>query len=301
MTVERKFPVWRSALFVPANVERFVVKAVERGADALIIDLEDSVPLAEKANARKLIPGIVKRFRDTGSSDVMVRINQPLELAVPDLEAAVIAGVDAIKITKVEGAEHLRLLDEMVTRLEIERGLPIGKIWFVGLIEAPGPLSRAHEIARSIPRLAGISLGAEDYATAIGAKPTEETLLMPKQQVVQAARAAGIMPLGTIGSVADFSDLEGYTRIVRRSADFGFVGSACIHPSLVPILNEGFSPSAKEVADADRVVALNKQAAAEGRASFAIDGKMIDIPIVHRAEALLERAQAIAARAHRPR
>ena len=81
MTVERKFPVWRSALFVPANVERFVVKAVERGADALIIDLEDSVPLAEKANARKLIPGIVKRFRDTGSSDVMVRINQPLELA----------------------------------------------------------------------------------------------------------------------------------------------------------------------------------------------------------------------------
>ncbi|XUJ34261.1 HpcH/HpaI aldolase/citrate lyase family protein [Bradyrhizobium japonicum] len=231
----------------------------------------------------------------------MVRIDQPLELAVPDLEAAVIAGVDAIKITKVEGAEHLRLLDEMVTRLEIERGLPIGKIWFVGLIEAPGPLSRAHEIARSIPRLAGISLGAEDYATAIGAKPTEETLLMPKQQVVQAARAAGIMPLGTIGSVADFSDLEGYTRIVRRSADFGFVGSACIHPSLVPILNEGFSPSAKEVADAERVVALDKQAAAEGRASFAIDGKMIDIPIVQRAEALLERAQAIAARAHRPR
>ncbi|KWV46213.1 host specificity protein [Bradyrhizobium macuxiense] len=299
MTMMRKFPVWRSALFVPANVERFVAKAVDRGADALIIDLEDSVPLAQKDAARALVPEIVKRFRDTGNSDVMVRINQPLELAVRDIESAVIPGVDAIKITKVEGPEHLRLLDEMVTRLEQSRGLPVGKIWFVGLIEAPGPLAKAHDIARSTPRLAGISLGAEDYATAIGAKPTEETLLMPKQQIVQAARAAGIMPLGTIGSVADFADVDGYTRIVRRSADFGFVGSACIHPSLVPILNAGFSPSVQEVAYAERIVALDRQAAAEGRASFALDGKMIDIPIVQRAEALLERANAIAARSRR--
>ncbi len=299
MTMPRKFPVWRSALFVPANVERFVAKAVDRGADALIIDLEDSVPLAEKEAARALVPGIVKRFRETGHSDVIVRINQPLELTVRDLEAAVIAGVDAIMVTKVEGAEHLRLLDETVTRLEQSRRLPIGEIWFIGLIEAPGPLAKAHEIARSTPRLAGISLGAEDYATAIGAKPTEETLLMPKQQVVQAARAAGILPFGTIGSVADFGDLDGYTRIVKRSADFGFVGAACIHPSLVPILNSGFSPSAQDIAAAERIVALDKQAAAEGRASFAIDGKMIDIPIVQRAEALLERANAIAGRTRR--
>lgn len=297
MTTGSKFPIWRSALFVPANVERFVAKATERGADALIIDLEDSIPLAQKEAARALVPGIVARFRAQGRSDVMVRINQPLELAVRDLEAAVIAGVDAIKITKVEGPEHLRLLDEMVTRLEQARGLPLGKIWFIGLIEAPGPLARAHEIARSTPRLAGISLGAEDYATAIGAKPSEETMLMPKQQIIQAATAAGILPLGTIGSVADFADIEGYTRIVRRSADFGFVGSACIHPSLVPILNAGFSPSAKEVAEAERIVTLDRQAAAEGRGSFAIDGKMIDIPIVQRAEALLARARAIASRA----
>jgi citrate lyase subunit beta / citryl-CoA lyase len=299
MTMPRKFPVWRSALFVPANVERFVAKAVDRGADALIIDLEDSVPLAQKEAARALVPDIVKRFRDTGQSDVIVRINQPLELAVRDLEAAVIAGVDAIMVTKVEGPEHLRLLDEMVTRLEQSRRLPIGEIWFIGLIEAPGPLAKAYDIARSTPRLAGISLGAEDYATAIGAKPTEETLLMPKQQIAQAARAAGIMPFGTIGSVADFGDLDGYARIVKRSADFGFVGASCIHPSLVPILNAGFSPSEKDVADAERIVALDKQAAAEGRASFAIDGKMIDIPIVQRAEALLERANAIAARGRR--
>jgi citrate lyase subunit beta/citryl-CoA lyase len=127
----------------------------------------------------------------------------------------------------------------------------------------------------------------------------EETLLMPKQQIVQAARAAGIMPFGTIGSIADFGDLDAYARIVKRSADFGFVGASCIHPSLVPFLNAGFSPSEKDVADAERIVALDKQAASEGRASFAIDGKMIDIPIVQRAEALLARANAIAERTRR--
>lgn len=296
MSVVTKFPVWRSALFVPANVERFVAKATQRGADALIIDLEDSIPLTQKEAARSLVPGIVARFRAEGRSDVMVRINQPLELAVRDLEAAVIAGVDAIKITKVEGPEHLKLLDEMVSRLEAERGLPVGKIWFIGLIEAPGPLARAHEIARATPRLAGISLGAEDYATAIGAKPSEDTMFVPKQQLIQAATAAGILPLGTIGSVADFADTEGYARIVRRSADFGFVGSACIHPSLVPILNTGFSPSEAEVEQAERIIALDREAAEAGRASFALDGKMIDIPIVQRAEALLARARAIEAR-----
>jgi citrate lyase subunit beta/citryl-CoA lyase len=299
MSMNREFPVWRSALFVPANVEKFVAKATQRGADALIIDLEDSIPPGEKAAARALVPANVKRFRDTGRSDVIVRINQPLELAIPDIEAAVIPGVDAIMVTKAEGPGHLRLLDEMVTRLEESRGLPAGKLWFIGLVEAPGPLARAHDIARSTPRLAGLSLGAEDYATAIGAKPTEDTMLMPKQQIVQATRAAGIQPFGTIGSVADFGDLENYARIVKRSAEFGFVGSSCIHPSLVPILNAGFSPSEQDVAYAERVVALDRQAAAEGRASFAIDGKMIDIPVVQRAEALLKRAKAIAARAGR--
>lgn len=294
--MKRTFPVWRSALFVPVNVERFVAKATERGADALIIDLEDSIPLSQKDAARGLVTEVVQRFTDQGHSDIIVRINQPLELAVRDLEAAVIPGVDAIMITKVEGPDHLRLLDELVSRLEESRGLPAGRILFVGLIEAPGPLAQAHAIARATPRLVGLSLGAEDYATAIGAKPTEETMLLPKQQIVQAACAAGIMPLGTISSVADFADLEGYRRIVRRSADFGFVGAACIHPALVPILNKGFSPSAEEIQQAERVVALNREAAAQGRASFAIDGKMIDIPIVQRAEALLARAHAVAAR-----
>lgn len=296
MSTSRIFPVWRSALFIPVNVERFVAKASERGADALIVDLEDSITLGQKEAARRLVPGVVERFKRDGRADVMVRINQPLELAVRDLEAAVIPGVDAIMVTKVEGADHLRLLDELTTRLEEARSLPPGRILFQGLIEAPGPLARAHEIARATPRLVGLSLGAEDYATVTGALPTEEVLLMPKQQILQAARAAGIMPLGTIGTVAGFSDMEGYARIVRRSASFGFVGASCIHPAQVPVLNAGFSPTAEEVSYAERIVALDRDAAAQGRGSFALDGKMIDIPVVQRAQALLARAEAIAAR-----
>jgi citrate lyase subunit beta / citryl-CoA lyase len=293
----KPLPVWRSGLFVPVNVERFVAKAAARGADAIQLDLEDSISPGEKENARRLVESAVKRVRQEGRSDVLVRINQPLELAVRDMEAAVIAGVDAIMVTKVEGPDHLRLLDELVGRLEQRRGLPEGGIRFAALIEAPGPLMRANEIARATPRTVALSLGAEDYATAIGGRPTEEVLLMPKQQILQAATANGLMPMGTISTVADYSDLDDYARVVRRSASFGFLGASAIHPAQVPVLNAGFSPSPEEVAQAERIVAADREAAAQGRGSFALDGKMIDIPIVQRAEALLARARAIAARA----
>lgn len=297
MSARPPLPVWRSALYVPVNVERFLAKAAQRGADALILDLEDSIAPADKEAARAALPAAVERMVREGRSDVLVRINQPLELAVRDLEASVLPGVAAILVTKVEGADHLRLLDEVVARLELRRSLPRGGIRFVGLIEGPGALARAHEIARATPRLVGLSLGGEDYATAIGARPTEEVLLLPKQQLLQAARAAGLLPLGTIGSVAGFGDLAAYERMVRRSAEFGFVGASCIHPAQVPLLNAGFTPSPEEVAEAERIVALDRAAAGEGRGSFALDGKMIDIPVVQRAEALLERARTIAARA----
>ena len=290
-------PVWRSGLFVPVNVDRFVDRAADRGADVIQLDLEDSIAPADKDEARRRLPRAVGRVRRPGGPDIIVRINQPLDLAVRDLEAAIIPGVDAIMVTKVEGPDHLRLLDELAARLEQRRGLPEGGIRFVALIEAPGPLAQAHAIARAVPRTVALSLGAEDYATAIGAAPTEAVLLLPKQQVLQAARAAGLMPLGTIGTVADFADLNAYASVVRRSAEFGFVGASAIHPAQVPILNAGFSPAPEAVAQAQRIVALNRAAAAEGRGSFALDGRMIDAPIVQRAEALLVRAAAIAARA----
>lgn len=289
-------PVWRSGLFVPVNVERFLAKASSRGADVIQLDLEDSIAPGDKADARKAVPAAVERIRGEGRSDILVRINQPLELAVRDLEAAVLPGVDGVMVTKAEGPDHLRLLDELVSRLEEQRGIPDRAIRFVVLVEAPGPLARAHEIARATPRNVALSLGAEDYATAVGGEPTGEVLLMPKQQILQAARAHGLMPMGTIGTVADYSDLDEYARVVRLSASFGFVGASAIHPAQVPVLNAGFSPSAEAVARAEKIVTGDREAAASGRGSWSLDGKMIDIPIVQRAEALLARARAIAAK-----
>jgi len=151
-------------------------------------------------------------------------------------------------------------------------------------------------IAQASERLAAMNIGGEDFALETGMEPTEETLLMPKQQMIFAARAAGIMPLGFIASVAGFGDWEAFGRMVRRSRQFGFMGAGCIHPGQVPIVNREYSPSVDEVAYARRIVEENAQHEAAGRASWSLDGKMIDVPVVLRAQRLLARHAAIQAR-----
>lgn len=287
------FPVWRSQLFVPVNVEKFVTKAPERDADAVILDLEDSIAAADKETAGSKISGAVEFLLKSARCDVIVRINQPLDLAVRDIESSVIEGVSALVITKVEGPDHLRLIDELVSRLELKRGLPQGKIRLMGLIETPLALFHAREIAVASPRLISLSLGAEDYATAIGGRPTEDVLYVPKQAVIQAARSAGILAMGTIGTLANFRDLDAYRAMVRRSVAFGFAGASCIHPAQIPILNEEFSPSEQEIEHAQRIVEEDRIASEQGRGSFQINGQMIDVPVVRRAESLLRRAQFI--------
>jgi citrate lyase subunit beta / citryl-CoA lyase len=288
-------PVWRSLLYVPVNVEKYVEKAHTRRADCILLDLEDSVPAAEKDNARKLVAPAAGRVR-RGGADVVVRINRPDALAPRDLEASVGPEVNGIAVTKVDDAAHLRRLDEIVAKLEAKRGLPPGHTRFIAMVETPGAFFRMPEIAAAVDRTVALDIGGEDFALENGMEPTEETLLMPKQQMIFAARAAGIMPLGYIASVASFGDLEAFRRMVKRSRQYGFLGASCIHPAQVTIVNEEYSPSPEEVAHAKRVIEGNARAASEGRASFAIDGNMVDVPVVRRAERLLERHAAIQAR-----
>jgi citrate lyase subunit beta/citryl-CoA lyase len=288
-------PVWRSLLYVPVNVGKYVEKAHTRGADCILLDLEDSVPAAEKENARKLVAQAASRAR-RGGADVVVRINRPDSMASHDLEASVGPEVNGIAITKVDDAAHLRRLDEIVAKLEAKRGLPAGHTRFIAMIETPAAFFRMPEIAAAVDRTVALDIGGEDFALENGMEPTEETLLMPKQQMIFAARAAGILPLGYIASVASFGDIESFRRMVRRSRQYGFLGASCIHPAQVTIVNEEYSPSPEEVAHAKRVIEGNARAAAQGRASFAIDGKMIDVPVVRRAERLLERHAAIEVR-----
>jgi len=288
-------PVWRSLLYVPVNVEKFVDKAHTRAADVIQLDLEDAVPPAEKEKARTLVQKNAARVRK-GGADVVVRINQPLSLAVRDLEHSICPDVDGIAITKADSASHVRLLDELITALEEKRGMTAGHTKLLTMIETADAFTRIDEIPRASARVVGMLIGGEDFALDINAQPDEDVLLHPKQRMIIAARAAGVMPLGFIGTVADFSDWEKFRVMVRRSRRFGFDGAGCIHPGQVKIVNEEYTPSAEEVAYARKVIQMDKEAAAAGRGSFQIDGKMIDIPVVVRAERLIRRYDAIKAR-----
>ena len=295
---DRRLPVWRSALYVPANVPRFIDGAHKRGADAIIVDLEDSVPLAERPAARRDLAATAENVA-RGGSDVIVRINRPWRQTMLDLEAAIAPRVKALAVTKVDSADHIRLIAEVVSELEAERGMAVGTTQFIAMIETPAAWFEMPEIAQADKRIVALTLGGEDFALTMGMLPTAEALFMPKQQLAIAARAAGILPLGFIGTVADYKDLDAFRETVRRSRRLGFRGASVIHPSQIPILNEEFSPSADEVASARRIVAAYDEAVAAGRGSISVDGKMIDVPVVLRAQELLAIHEAIRERAAR--
>jgi citrate lyase subunit beta/citryl-CoA lyase len=280
--MDQRLPLWRSMLFVPANVPKFVDKAHQRGADAIILDLEDSVPLAEKAPARRHLATAASRASANGA-DVVVRINASLRLAAADLEAAVSAGVRAICVPKVSGASQLQWIDQGIAELELERGLPRGHTRLIALIESPAALARASEIAVSTPRLLAITLGPEDFSASAGMVPDADGLLYPNQQIVFAARAAGILPLGFVGSIGQYRDLEAFRETIRRSRRLGLRGGFCIHPDQVRVMNTEFAPSPEEVAEARGLLDAYEQALRANRGSAEYRGKMIDAPVVARA------------------
>ena len=291
-------PVWRSILYVPGNVPKFIDKAHERGADCVLVDLEDSVTVAEKPAARAALPETMKKVA-RGGADVAVRITRPLRLALPDIEAAGRPGLAALFITKTEGVQHLRLLDEAVSELERERGMEVGSVGFGAMIEHPRALAHIDDIAEHAPRLIAMMLGGEDFALETGSIPGDETLELPKRLVAFAAQAHGVPMIGILGTVADYSDPVAYRKSAERARRFGFSGGTCVHPGLVQALNEAFTPAADEVALARRLIEADGKAAAEGRGSFSLDGKMIDIPVIDRARKLLARHEAIERRSKR--
>ncbi len=291
----RELPVWRSLMYCPVNVDKYVDKAHTRGADVIQLDLEDSVPPAEKAGARKLVEKAAAKVR-RGGADVVVRFNQPLSLAVRDLEHAICPDVDALACTKLAGPAHVQLLDELVSELEQKRGMPVGHTKFIAMIETAAAFFQIDAIFRASERIVAGNIGGEDFALDNDMQPIGEALFYPKQHMIIAANAVGITPLGFIDSVAGFGDWEAFRRMVRRSRDFGFKGAGCIHPGQVTIVNEEYTPGEEEIAYARKVIRLDREAAAAGRGSWSLDGKMIDIPIIVRAQKLIARYDAIKAR-----
>ena len=279
-------PRWRSLLFVPAHVPRFVEGAHRRGADGLVLDLEDAVPASEKAGARdRLAHSLAAVSRDGAAA--MVRVNHGLRDLVRDLEAAVVPGLTALVVPKVESAGYVAAVADAVAEIEAERGLPQGGVRLILQVETPAAFPQLDAIASAHPRIAAMTLGPEDYAAAMGAIPDPDTLLAPNFAVLRAARAAGILPLGFIDSIGAYRDLDAFRATVARARRHGFRGSLAVHPAQVAILNEGFGPTAAEIAWARRVIAGDAAARAEGRGAFALDGRMIDAPVVRRAADIL--------------
>ncbi len=292
---KQALPLWRSMLFVPTNVERFVDSAPTRGADAYILDLEDSIPVAEKANARTLVREAAAKVGRTGA-DVLVRINRPWRLSVRDIEASVDANVRALMVPKIADAGHVRAIAEILDEVEAERGLPIGHTRLFPMIETTAAYFHATEIAEAHDRVVAMNLGSEDFALSAGMLPEDEGLFQPTLHVMFAARAAGVLPLGFIGSIAEYRDRDKFRARVQQAARLGFLGSACIHPLQVDILNEEFTPTEAAVEQSQGIITAYEAAKAAGRGSIEYDGKMIDEPIIQRAEQVLARAAQIEAR-----
>lgn len=299
MTPPQAAPVWRSILFVPATSDRFIESAVRQPADALQIDLEDSVGPDQKQFARERVAGIADRFAQAGY-DVVVRVNRGWRLLVRDLEASVRASVRAITVPKVPDASMVRAVAEILQELETAAGLVAGHTRIIAMIEDAEGLQNMAEIARAHPRVQAIIVGAEDLAVSLRMSVAEDGLYAPNVMAVVAARRAGVAPLGFIGSVADFKDEDEFRRKMERARRLGFEGTFCIHPRQVPIANAAFGPDPAEVEHARGLLAEFDAQVAAGRAAFAYKGRMVDLPVVEQARALIGRHEAVQRLARRP-
>jgi citrate lyase subunit beta/citryl-CoA lyase len=278
----------RSYLYVPASSEKFLGKAHERGADALILDLEDAVAPGEKPAARARLGDAVPSARRNGAK-VFVRINAlATGLALDDAAAAARAGADGLFVPKLHAPEDVHAIAAHLAT--VERAIGREQMVFVALLEDAAAVLDARIIAAASPRIVALGTGGEDLATDMGAEPTPEVLRTPKLLVHLAAKAQKLASIGLLRSVADYRDVEGVRRSAREARLFGFDGATCVHPSLVAILNEAFSPSAEEIARAQAMVAAFDTARSAGAGAFAFEGKMVDEPVVARARALLAAA-----------
>ena len=276
---------WRSMLFVPAASPQRWAKAHTRGADAIIVDLEDSTEADAKAAARLQATEAVKHLTANGAT-VTVRVNNDQALLADDLEAVVKPGLSAIVMPKVETASALDELSALLDALEYEAGLERFSIGVVGVIESPRALERVVAIADG-PRLIGIALGSEDFSLALGRPPTALSLDLAAQTVAYAAAARGIMGIGMATGIANFTELDAFGAEARRAHGMGLTGAMCIHPNQVGVLNASFGYSEAQVADAQGILAA-WDARVDGVVSH--NGKMIDQPVVERARRLLKAA-----------
>lgn len=282
----------RTMMFVPGANAAMLRDAPLYGADSIMFDLEDAVSLKEKDSARVLVHSALKTF-DYGNIEIVVRINA-LDAAggAEDIEAMVLAGVDVIRLPKTETAQDIIDVEAVITEVEQQNDIPVGTTKMMAAIESAEGVLNAPAIAKSSTRLIGIALGAEDYVTNMKTRrhPDGQELFFARSMILHAARAAGIAAIDTVYS--DVDNTEGFEAEVRLIKQLGFDGKSVINPRQIPLVNTIYAPTEKEIQNAKEVIWGIREAEAKGSGVISVNGKMVDKPIVERAERVIALALA---------
>jgi citrate lyase subunit beta/citryl-CoA lyase len=280
----------RSMLYMPGNNPNMLQNCCCLGADGLLLDLEDAVSPECKDEARRLVVYFMRKL-DFGDTEVTVRINgTDTPWWRDDLKEIIPARPHAVRLPKCNDPSDIRELDSVISKIEAEEGIPVGSIEIHAMIETAEAVERASEIARACERVSAITLGGQDLAADIGVRRSKEgvEILYARSRVVIAAKAAGIACFDTV--FTDINDSEGLYKEASLAAQLGFTGKAAIHPSQVRVINEAFRPTEKAIQQAEKIIAAAKEAKIKGIGAYAVDGNMVDGPVVKQALNVLAQA-----------
>ncbi|MGE3540033.1 MAG: CoA ester lyase [Candidatus Tectimicrobiota bacterium] len=285
--------VLRSLLFIPGNRVDMLQKAASLRPDAFVPDMEDSVPDDEKAAAREVVKSFVAPLAQ-GGVRVIPRVNA-LETGLLEEDLAAVVGphIYGVSVGKIYTPRDVDSITNMLVRLEQHAGVPTGQTKLLLWIETAMALVHCYEICQASPRIVAVAFGGEDFTNDMGIERStdDSEVAVPRSLTCVAARAADVLALDTPYFL--FRDPEGLQQNALASKKIGFKGKFAIHPSQISIINTTFSPSEAEVAQARRIVAAFEEAARSGRGSTSLDGKVVDVPVVKRARALLEVAESL--------
>lgn len=281
----------RTMMFVPGANPAMLRDAILYGADSIMFDLEDAVSMKEKDSARLLVYSALKTF-DYQSVETVVRINELSSGGRQDIEAMILGGINVIRLPKTETADDIRAVDAAIESVEKHYQIPVGTTKMMAAIESAEGVLNAREIATASNRMIGIALGAEDYVTSQKTRryPDGQELFFARNYILHAARAAGIAAIDTVYSDVDNED--GLRQEASLIKQLGFDGKSVINPRQIPIINAIYAPTQAEIQNAKEVLAAIEEAESKGSGVIAINGKMVDKPIVERAYRVLAMAKA---------
>lgn len=280
----------RTMLFCPASEPKMFINTPVYKPDCIIFDLEDAVALSEKDSARDLLCEAINSI-DYQGIEIFVRVN-PLytPFGETDVREVVKAGVRNIRLPMCESKEDVKKLEELLEQIEKENNIELGSVKIQCAIETPKGVMNSYEIATSSLRVVAISFGAEDFTRELGVDRTKEAteLSFARYQVVLSAKAASVDAIDTVW--ADIKDMEGFIKEAQNAKTIGFSGKSCIHPAQVKEVHRIFTPSKEEVEKSIQIIEAAKEAEEKGLGVIQVNGKMVDVPVIKKAERILSLA-----------